>query len=181
MPFFSRIFWGLLLLLLGCILIVNNVYGLDLPVWGIFWPLIIIVLGFSLLFPHRTHWHDWQHQAHDEGTVLFDDQPLHGSSDRREYNVIFGRSVVDLRKMKIGEKDLAVEVSAIFGTAKILVDEDVPLRVKASTVLGGMRLPDGQAPGLGDHYYDNKKEGPALCLKVNVVFGEAEVVTAKKA
>ena len=167
-------------MLMGLILIVNNLFGLNLPVWGVFWPLIVITVGISLLFPRQSRWQDWHHRSHEEGTVLFDDQPLDGSADRREYNVIFGRSVIDLRKMKIVENDLPIQVNAIFGSAKILIGEDAPLKVKASTVFGGIRLPNGQAPGLGDYYYDNKKDGPALYLKVDVVFGGAEIVPTAK-
>ena len=41
----STLFWGGVLVLVGVLLLLNNLGILDIDVWGVAWPLFLIVLG----------------------------------------------------------------------------------------------------------------------------------------
>lgn len=42
-----RVFWGLLLVLLGVLFLMQNYFSID--VWGIFWPIILVFIGLFLI------------------------------------------------------------------------------------------------------------------------------------
>lgn len=46
----NRIFWALILVLLGAILLMNNLDILDVAVWSLFWPSLLILLGIWFLW-----------------------------------------------------------------------------------------------------------------------------------
>lgn len=43
----GRIFWGLLLILLGILFLLQNYFSID--VWGVFWPVILVFIGLFLI------------------------------------------------------------------------------------------------------------------------------------
>ncbi len=46
----SSVFWGSLLLLFGILLLLNNLGIIAVNIWGVFWPLVLILLGLRLLW-----------------------------------------------------------------------------------------------------------------------------------
>jgi hypothetical protein len=43
-------FFGLLLVILGALFLLRNFGILNASIWGILWPLVIILLGLSMMF-----------------------------------------------------------------------------------------------------------------------------------
>jgi uncharacterized membrane protein HdeD (DUF308 family) len=43
----GRVFWGLLLILLGVLFLLQNYFSIY--VWGIFWPIILVFIGLFLI------------------------------------------------------------------------------------------------------------------------------------
>lgn len=50
----SNVMWGGALLLLGILFLLDNLQIIDVNVWGLFWPLLLIGLGASLLFQYTV-------------------------------------------------------------------------------------------------------------------------------
>ena len=46
----STLFWGVILILIGALLLLNNLGVLDVNVWSLIWPLFLIALGLWILW-----------------------------------------------------------------------------------------------------------------------------------
>ena len=46
----STLFWGVLLILIGALLMLNNLGVLDVNIWSLIWPLFLIALGLWILW-----------------------------------------------------------------------------------------------------------------------------------
>ncbi len=145
---FRRTFWGILIVLIGVLYIINNIFGTNIPVWNIFWPFVIIMVGISLLYGHRG--------IKTESQIIFDEGDLEISSENRDYSTVFGSSTYDFRKIKLNKKTINIEASTVFGATKILIDEKIPMRIKASSAFGGVKLPDGSTVAFSEREYFTK-------------------------
>lgn len=181
---FRRVFWGFLILALGILILLENIYGLDLPIWGIFWSVVIIAIGLSLLLPSEDHDRWWQEhrKSGQSGDVIFDEGKIEADGNKRDYNIIFGKGTVDLTKIKLGEKNKVFEINAVFGGGEVLIDENIPMKIKATGAFGGTRLPDGNTAAFGDRYYTTKaydQDKPAAVVHINSVFGGLDIIEKK--
>ena len=71
-----------------------------------------------------------------------------------------------------------LEINAIFGNANVLLNKDVPVRIKSDVAFGGISLPDGDTGGFGSSTYvsDNFDENePYLYIKASAVFGNMNI------
>jgi predicted membrane protein len=169
---FRETFWGALIVLAGILLIVRNVFKIDLPVMGIIIPIIIITLGISLLTGARVGPQGGRHTMFNEGTY-------EASGDNARYSVVFGKGVYDLRKIKPVDKDVHIDVSTVFGGAEIIVDRNTPLIIDGASVFGAVEFPNKESVSFGDKTYTSSAfvEGsPAIRVHAKVVFGGIEIV-----
>lgn len=51
-----QLFWGLLLIILGSLLLLSNLGVISQDIWN-YWPLILILVGLKLLFHAYGHAH----------------------------------------------------------------------------------------------------------------------------
>ena len=166
----KRTFWGVLIVLIGVLYIINNIFGVNIPVWDILWPVVIILIGISMLFKHRG--------IKIESEVIFDEGDLEVSSESQDYNTIFGKSTYDFRKVKLSKETINIEANTVFGSTEILIDEKIPMRIKASTAFGGVKLHDGNTVAFSEREYFTKaykKGSPYVNVKVSAVFGGTEI------
>ncbi|MEK7139194.1 MAG: DUF5668 domain-containing protein [Patescibacteria group bacterium] len=52
-------FFGALLMLVGLVLLAQNVGLLPQDFWSVLWPAVLIALGVSLLMKKGNCWHGW--------------------------------------------------------------------------------------------------------------------------
>jgi predicted membrane protein len=169
---FRETFWGALIVLAGLLLIIRNVFKIDLPVMGIIFPIIIITLGISLLTGARV-------MPHSGRNTLFSEGSYEASGENAKYSVVFGKGVYDLRKIKPVDKDVHIEVNTVFGGAEIIVDRNTPLIVDGASVFGAVEFPNKESVSFGDKTYTTAgySEGtPAIRLHAKVVFGGIEII-----
>ena len=124
---FGSLFWGILLILLGVSMILKAVYKIDIPVIRIMFAIIIIYWGLKMLFgtPFINK---------NENNVIFNKADIEHVEAGKEYNVIFGRSEIDLRDICLNERSSELEINIIFGYGEIYINPDIPLLIKVSTV-----------------------------------------------
>lgn len=165
----SGVFWGCILILWGASMIVETVFHIHIPLFRIVVALIVIFLGVRLLtgrsFPSRS-----------EHAIVFGEQTFGGPVVRSEYNVVFGQGTLDFGRSLTGKLPDMVTVNAVFGAANVRLDPKRPVRVKASTAFGHVRLPDRSTAAFGEAEWEAKgvREGTPL-LRVNAVFGSVDV------
>ena len=173
----SAFFWGGLVVLIGLSIILHSL-GIRFPLFRfalgalfLWLGATIIVGGFRQVGKRRT-------------TVAFEEGAVEGRLGQREYNVIFGSGVFDLTGIKPEGKDERVEVNAIFGQARAIVDLNSPVRVEGSAAFGQAVFPDRGTVSFGDRVFDSPKYRggePALVVKASAVFGQVVVEGVRSA
>lgn len=168
---FSGLVWGSFFILLGLAVILKYTLNIDIPVIRLFFAFFLIYLGVQVLLGGFR-------KTSCAPNVVFDQRKVEASGKEGQYNVIFGKGIVDLMGVELKDKDVILESNTIFGSSTVKISSDVPTLVKANAAFGNAKLPDGNSAAVGNYFYKNKayKEGkPCLTVNVNVVFGEVEV------
>ncbi|MBS1902138.1 MAG: hypothetical protein JSS75_00345 [Bacteroidetes bacterium] len=165
---FRETYWAGILILAGILMILKNVFKLDIPVMGVIIPVIIISWGVSLLIGSKGS------PADDDNTVLFNhtQTTVNGGS---KHSVVFGKTEYDLRNAKPGTR---VDVDAVFASATLTVNPNTPMKIKISSAFGSGRLPDGNLVTFGERRYTSPgyREGePFVDLRCDVVFGDLKI------
>ena len=178
---FTRVFWGLVLILLGAGLFSERVYGINLPLWGIFWSLIIIWIGISLILPH-DRWvggREWRKNS-KKGDVVFDERDIKGDEETGEYNIVFGRSEIDLSSMPAPTENRRVKVDTVFGSGVLIISKSIPIRIKATSAFGEVTMPNGNSISFGDAIYKTSSfdgSKPFIEFETSTVFGKLEITS----
>lgn len=179
---FRRVFWGCVFIFLGLGIFIEHIYGISLPLWDIFWSVVIIGIGISILFPRHHRFEDWREEIHQkakDGEIIFDEATIEGNEKLRQYKVIFSNGQVDLTNLTMPKKNQDLKIDTVFGKAVIKINKEFPVQIKATSVFGDAKLPDGNSASFGDTYYksssfDPKK--PHYSIRVDVVFGDVDII-----
>jgi predicted membrane protein len=162
---FSSLFWGLIVILIGVSII-------DIPVFRMVFAFLLIYWGVKIMFGDVF-------SKKSEGTVVFNEAKFNASSKNNEYNVIFGRSDIDLRNIDLGQGNVRAEINVIFGSGTVYLSPEIPAIIKVETVFGDSSFPGKSTSFLGDSVYKtpafNENE-PHLQLQLSVVFGSGRVL-----
>lgn len=131
-----------ILLLLGC----QKIIDFDL-VWKLIVPVIIIVIGLSLVFKNTVSKDVNKKIAElnkkiddkNEYAAVFSSQEVKVENDFQGANVnaVFGELKLDLSKNKF-KNDIVINASSIFGSVVIYVPNDAKIIVKSNSVFGGV-------------------------------------------
>jgi len=168
--FTSGVFWGSLLVLWGVSMILNAVFHVNIPFFRIAFALIVIWFGVRLLLGGRC----WKtgHSAVFTGAEYKPDKV------QGEYSAVFGNLAVDLSGARLEGEVTRSEVNTVFGSGQVKLGSKYPVRIRASSAFGNVKLPDGRTIAFGDAKWENRtaKSGEkVLELKVNAVFGQVEI------
>lgn len=167
----SAFFWGGLVVLAGLSIILHAI-GIRIPLFRFAFGLFLIWLGVLTILG------GFRRTTTRRETVVFESGTVQGRSDQREYNAVFGSAVFDLTGLRPDDQRRRIEVNAVFGQARVLIDPAVPVRVEGSAVFGQARFPDDRSVSFGERTYDSpgyRGGEPALELKVAAAFGQVLV------
>ncbi len=168
---FSGVFWGLILVLLGLSMIVKVVFKIDLPIIKLLFAALLIYWGIKLLFGISFH-------TKSPDSVVFDNADIEHVEAGREYNVVFGKSRIDLRNFVLEDKNAKIEIDVVFGNGIIYLNPEIPAKVKVDAVFAECRLPKGNVSFIGEQVYHTPSfvEGENfLQIDLDIVFGNAVV------
>jgi hypothetical protein len=172
--FFSGIFWGSILILLGLSVIVRIAFNIHIPLMRIIFALILIYFGVRVLV--GGSWCRWG--CGNSNTVLFSETKTEFSKDLSEYNIVFGKGVIGLSDPSLAEKNRKIKVNTVFGAAELRINPAVPALVRVTSAFAGARMPDGNTISFGDYVYKTKSysdTAPSLRVDATVVFGGLEI------
>ncbi len=174
--FFSGLFWGLLIIFFGLSIVIKTVFHIDLHLGRIFFSVIVILFGISLL-TGRQFFHSRNYQENGGRTSFFSDGRREHGPIQREYTVIFGKEVIDLRGWNSEEDPINIEVNAIFGATEIIMPSHVTASVKGSAVFGATQFPDGGSAAFGERSYrqSGTDTGTPLYVEASAVFGHVAI------
>ena len=167
----AGIFWGAVLVLMGLSFILKAAFNIDIPIFRVLVGLHFIYFGLQILL--GTHGRDRTCGPIPSGGLV--------SPDGRngEYNVVFGKGVIDLTGIEIKDRMMEVKANTVFGASTVKLKARTPARVKVNTAFGSARLPSGDSSAMGTLLYKTPsfQEGkPHLALEVNAVFGSSDLV-----
>lgn len=137
----------------------------DILAWGLvsglIWPLVIVGIGFSLLFQNEFAKFSIDtkqiREKNKDGirsySAVFSGQEVKIPNEKFDGAVIsavFGGVDLDLRDAII-DQDIILDVSAVFGGVDILVSSDVAVKVNCSNIFGGVDNKSKGVQGEGVH------------------------------
>lgn len=168
----SGTLWGILLIIVGILVVLKTVFNLSIPVFRVAVGLGLVFIGLSILLGGP-----YIHSR--KGLILFDERTTVVTEDQDECNIIFSSGVVDLTRAPL-YKIRRYKVNTVFGSGTILIDDEIPVEVRANSAFGSVSLPDGNTLTFGDCIYRTgafKDSSEALILEVSAVFGRVVVIT----
>jgi predicted membrane protein len=170
----SALFWGLLLIIIGLSMVFRIVFNIDFPLFKVIFAFILIFLGVRLLFGSFGD----MNITTPEESVIFGERKFHTVEDRKEYSVVFGSGVFDLRDMPLEGSSRKIKISTVFGGSEIKISKNTPVRIRVEAAFAGVNLPNGNSAAFGNTNYQSPDFDPALPhleVRIDVVFGGAEV------
>lgn len=173
----AGIFWGMLLILIGLGVVIRVVFNIDFPLIKFIIAFFFIFIGIKILLGNFGSWHG----KVDENTTIFSESRVNGlEEDYKEYNVLFGNSIIDLRDIDLSKGSKEINVNTIFAGTEIKINENTPVRIKADAVFASADLPKGNSSAFGTARYESEtfsSDTNYLYIKADVVFGSVEVKT----
>jgi hypothetical protein len=172
---FSEVFWGILLIILGVSVVIKVVFNVNLPIFRILFSFFLIYIGIRILMGGFG-------VNPPKNMVLFNDSEIKGPTADNNYNVIFGKGVIDLTDPALVKTTTKVEVNTIFGGGFIKLNPKMPLIIVVNSAFAGAKLPDGNIATFGKYTYKSPNfiEGQNhLEIDANVVFGGLEIINAE--
>ncbi len=171
----AGLFWGILLILIGLGIVIRVVFNIDFPLIKFIIAFFFIFIGIKILIGN----YNFGHGEVDEDTTIFSESKVHGlEEDFKEYNVIFGSSIIDLRDVDLTKSSKEIKINIIFGSSVLKLDENTPVRIKADAAFASAKLPNGNTAAFGTGRYENeyfKKDTNHIYIKGDVVFGSLEI------
>jgi predicted membrane protein len=174
--FFKGYFWAIVIIVAGSLMLINTtkILSFKIPVFSVIVALLLILLGVQLLIGPKNI--SGIRSSHE---VIFDEGKLEANETDDKFDVIFGKSTIDLTQISTKTNHTTVKVDVVFGQGTIKIKKSDPIRIKASSVFGNITLPNGTNVSFGDRtyetdsYHDSDKK---IQLKVDVVFGESTIL-----
>ncbi len=176
---FSGFFWGGILILWGLSIIINAVFHMNIPIFRIILAFIFVYIGLKML------WGGYRFTGRsDKNTVIFSESSMNYNelNENNEFNIIFGKSVIDLTGANIKNNTVHVHISAIFGEGIVKINPEMPVRVIANAAFAGAFTPDESITSFGQHTYKSsgyKKEENHLEIEADTVFGGIRIENSR--
>lgn len=166
---------GTLLIVVGAIFQLNAFDFLDWNIWNILWPVLIILFGFSLLTGTRHEKNSPPTNPSDENRInsfnMFSglkraiiSQHFAGG----QITTVFGGAEIDLRGAASTEKEILLNVTALFGGVDIAIGNHWKIVMSGTPLFGGMDDTRGQKE-------DTPEGTPILKIYATVLFGGLEI------
>ena len=164
----NNLFLGVLIIFIGLAFLF---FGL--AIFKIIIALVIVVIGIKILKTGSLS------AANSADTFFGEKEHVYSDLDNTEYNIAFGKATYDFTPYLLQEKNAKIKVNVAFGSVYVKLPKGTPYRIKASSALGQITLPEGSSPVFGTSYYKNDSfdlAQPYLKMELNVLFGTIIVV-----
>lgn len=172
---FTGTFWGILLILFGISIFLRS-FDIFIPFMRIIFGLIIIYVGIAILSGGSIF-------TIDHNNVIFNEIDIKVTDNiNDEYNIIFGKGVIDLTDISAENVNKKIEINTIFGSGEILINSEIPVKLKVSSVFGRAAVPDGTVITFGDYNYfggDNSDNIPVE-IEANAIFANVDIRSVNK-
>lgn len=159
--------WGLALIAGGVLLQLRALDIVSINPWEFFWPVIIILVGFSVIANRNSRPKVSRADSEDFSAIFGGVDQVTAAEDYKGGTVtaIFGGAKLDLRKAVI-KKEATLQVFTLCGGIELIVPEGVVVKSRATCILGGI---ENKQPAT------KAKSAPVLYITGTVALGGIEV------
>jgi len=188
----STIFWAFIIILIGLLLLLNNLDVIDIKdLIKDYWPVLLILFGIHLILK-RDRFHFDHGMAGDKDFIcdtekavysnVFGDLDVQINSSNFEegkINNTFGDIKLDLARLNIKSGKKILDVHGVFGDIKITVPQNIEYSIKASITAGDIKIMGNKVDGFSKELnYQSKNYNSAtskLMIHISHVFGDIKV------
>ena len=169
---FSMIFWAIFLLVSGVVLLIRQFSPLNFNAFKVVLGVFVLLLGIALLTSPASS-KKWSFSS-DKNSSVFGQNTVYLNGSSAEHSTVFGESTVYLTDMLPGS---TVEINTVFGECHVMLPAGQAIRVESSAAFGEVGTSDKtNNVNFGERNYTLEGEGEPIRLKVNVVFGQINLV-----
>ncbi|GAB1365570.1 hypothetical protein MASR1M36_04410 [Candidatus Cloacimonadaceae bacterium] len=151
---FGNFFWGILVILLGLSIFLKG-FNIHLPLVKVFIAIIIIMFGVKLLIGGKPSVKISKRNYRHDSSVFYTGQS-------REYTMVFASGTIDLSDLPEDSKDF--EITVVFGSALVILPDDLNFRISPTSVFGSTVLPQ----------HKHSPDGKVVEIESTAVFGRLE-------
>lgn len=128
--------WGGLMTIVGTIALLGNFNVVNIDFWQLFWPLVLIVFGWSILTQRARINSD---NPDNITAILGSIESKNDSSDYQggKITAVMGGGTVDLTKASL-KKEATLEILTVMGGVELRVPESWEVRTSVMPILGGV-------------------------------------------
>ncbi len=173
--FCSGLFWGVILILIGLSIIVKILFNINIPVFRLTLAFVFIYFGIKLLTGGFFSCHTQE--------PVFKEPPVTYGSVMNDYNVVFGKGVIDLTDVSVSSGSVKKKVNTVFGAGIVKINPETPVKIVVSAAFAGSKMPDGTLVAFGKQIFTSsnfKENENHLFIEANAVFGALEIVYGDK-
>jgi len=173
---------GVILIAIGSFFLLPKFF--DLPYYwrSLFWPTMLILLGFVVIFGSRRHGGGGRYFAggkrKSSSEDYLDDVDVFGGGDRvitsqqfqgGKITHIFGGSKYDMTNARLAPGKNYLEIVWIFGGSKLIIPEEWDVKVEVTSIFGGFSDKRVRSVIVKD-------ADRSLVITGNCIFGGGEIV-----
>lgn len=182
-----------ILISFGIALQIDRLDLLDINVWKLFWPILLIILGVRILMVNKSksytyskelnkdnkenHFNKEEELDYDniskedyisKSTILFGSTVRNSSKNFKGGNisVVLGGTDLDLRQAEIKGKNITLNVDVILGGLDIFVPENWNVHLKTTHILGSSH---------NHTKFNDNPDAPVLTIAGSIVLGSVNV------
>lgn len=174
---FDRNRWfGLTMIGIGTMFLIGNFFDLPITLRTIFWPTLIILLGFGLIFGRTRKFRDKIINVSTSKEDEIDLVSVFGGGERTitthnfmggRITAVFGGAEVNMLNAKLADGVNVLDVTCLFGGVEIIVPADWNIRMEMMHILGGTSDKNARI--------DISDTSKTLVIKGLVMFGGTEI------
>jgi predicted membrane protein len=158
-----------ILIFIGVVFLLTTNEYLDWDEIWRFWPVILILIGLSILTQHHGRSAPRSDADDISGSTIFGG--INKKVNSKQFkggnlSALFGGIEMDLRECILDEAGAVIDVSTIFGGTELRIPAEWPLDFHSTAIFGGV-----------ENKTDNpvSKEGKRLTIKSSTIFGGIEI------
>lgn len=178
-------FWGIMFLAIGIVVIIQTIFKIDLPVLKILFGVFLIYMGLKVIFgSFGLSVKGFQvEQISTETQSVFSNSEFKSrqadGSINKKFSTAFGNSVLDLSDLS--EEELSKEIQISNGFGKTLVKTNPAIAIKAQVAAGfaSVKIRDQKVGVVGETDIQTpgwSADKPHYKLKIETGFGEVTVL-----
>lgn len=177
-------FWAVLFISVGVILLVQTVFKIDLPVMRILFGVFLIYMGLKVIFGsfgQRMSYFKVHTVSSDTESIFTQNNMKAKGSDgqiNKKFSTVFGSSKLDLRGLSAEELSHEIKIDSAFGRTQVLTDSNTPIKAEIDTGFAGVTIRGQKISSFGETFFqtsDYSVDKPALKLNIDAAFGEVIV------